>query len=383
MRDYSDSLDRLSYDALSLIRLETHPVTGTMLKRYHGVHSEARDVMLMALSKWSWIAWGVFAAFVLFFALAILYGTRVPGSSYRGALAPLSDEERAIETELRAHVEKLAGEIGERNMFLPAALEAAAAYIRAEFTAMGYAVRAQEYTTQGKAVKNLEAELPAPQHSPKRGEIVIFGAHYDSVAGAPGANDNASGVAALLALARRARAMQLARTVRFVAFVNEEPPFFTATGMGSRVYARACRERGDKIVAMLSLETLGYYTDAPSSQQYPFPFGLLYPSTGNFVTFVGNFRSRDLLHRAMRAFREQTKFPSEGAAAPEAIPGIGWSDHWAFWKEGYPAIMVTDTALFRYPHYHTTHDTPDKLTYDRMARVTRGLLDVLTHLASD
>jgi hypothetical protein len=337
----------------------------------------------MAVTKWSWIGWGVAAVAFLFFALAILYGTRVPGSSYRGPFAPLTEDERAIEAEVRGHVEKLAGEIGERNMFLPAALDAAANYIRSQFEGMGYSVRVQEYTTQGRTVRNLEVEIPAQKDSLQGSEIVLFGAHYDSVAGAPGANDNASGVAALLALARRARSIQFARTVRFVAFVNEEPPFFTATGMGSRVYARACRERGEMIVAMLSLETLGYYTDAPSSQQYPFPFGLLYPSTGNFVTFVGNFRSRDLLHRAMRAFRQQAKFPSEGAAAPEAIPGIGWSDHWSFWIEGYPAIMVTDTALFRYPHYHTTRDTPDKLTYDRMARVIAGLQEVLTRLANE
>jgi Zn-dependent M28 family amino/carboxypeptidase len=169
--------------------------------------------------------------------------------------------------------------------------------------------------------------------------------------------------------------------VRFVAFVNEEPPFFTSGEMGSRVYARACRARNDDIVAMLSLETIGYYSDAPRSQAYPAPFGLLYPDTGNFVTFVANYRSRPLLHQVMSAFRANAQFPSEGAAAPEWIPGVGWSDHWSFWKEGYPGVMVTDTALFRYPHYHTSQDTPEKLDYPRMARVFSGLQQVMRALA--
>jgi Zn-dependent M28 family amino/carboxypeptidase len=134
---------------------------------------------------------------------------------------------------------------------------------------------------------------------------------------------------------------------------------------------------------MLSLETIGYYSDAPNSQQYPPPFNLYYPSTGNFIGFVGNEESSRLVEQVVRAFRQHAKFPSEGSAAPSDVPGVGWSDHWSFWQAGYPALMVTDTAPFRYPHYHLSSDTPDKLDYDRMARVVDGLQAVIGDLAGD
>jgi hypothetical protein len=328
-------------------------------------------------SGWFWLAASAVVSLLVLIAF-ILYGTMVPGRSHRGALPPLSDEERAISAELRAHVALLAVETADRNVFLHGTLEAAANYIHSAFASMGYTVELQEFTAQEKPVRNLSVEI---RGGSRPEEIVIFGAHYDAVAGCPGANDNASGVAALLAVARHAKSQNFSRSVRFVAFVNEEPPFFQTAEMGSLVYARAARQRGEKIVAMLSLETIGYYSDAPGSQKYPAPFGMLYPDTGNFITFVANYKSRALLHRVISAFRENTQFPSEGAAAPEWIPGIGWSDHWAFWKEGYPAVMVTDTALFRYPHYHTSRDTPDQPDYDRMARVVSGLSHVLRALA--
>ena len=174
----------------------------------------------------------------------------------------------------------------------------------------------------------------------------------------------------------------MARTVRLVAFVNEEPPFCHTDLMGSRVYARRCRARDENVVAMLSLETIGFYVDEPGSQKYPFPFSLFYPDTGNFVGFVGNLGSRSLTRRSIRAFRESTDFPSEGLAAPGWIPGIGWSDHWSFWQEGYPGVMITDTAPFRYPHYHTPQDTPDRIDYDRFARVVMGVSGVVEALAT-
>jgi hypothetical protein len=185
----------------------------------------------------------------------------------------------------------------------------------------------------------------------------------------------------VLELARLLAGQQLARTVRFVAFVNEEAPFFQTDAMGSWVYARRSRARGEQIVAMLAIETIGFYSDVVGSQHYPFPFGLLYPHTGNFIGFVGNIASRTLVHRSLAAFRQHTPFPSEGVAAPCWMTGIGWSDHWAFWQEGYPGVMVTDTALFRYAPYHTRADTPDRVNYERMARVVAGLARVVTALA--
>ncbi|MFQ5988807.1 MAG: M28 family peptidase [Candidatus Methylomirabilales bacterium] len=281
---------------------------------------------------------------------------------------------------LEKHVVMLAGEIGERNIWHPKGLHASVDYIGKTLTGLGYQVARQEFKVQGSTVANLEVERTGtslPQ------EIVIIGAHYDSVIGCPGANDNASGVAAVLEIARLLATAELSRTVRFAAFVNEEPPFFLTGDMGSRVYAARSRQRGEHVVAMLSLETIGYYSENRWSQRYPFPFSLFYPSTANFIGFVGNFSSRRLVRRAIGTFREQTPFPSEGLAAPEWVTGVGWSDHWSFWKEGYPAIMVTDTALFRYDYYHTPQDTPDKLDYPRMARVVTGLTRVIADLATN
>jgi Zn-dependent M28 family amino/carboxypeptidase len=243
---------------------------------------------------------------------------------------------------------------------------------------VGYEVQRQEFTVTGGTVRNLEAGLVGTSLPD---EIVVVGAHYDSVIGSPGANDNASGVAGLLEMARLLAGRPLSRTVRFVAFVNEEPPFFQTDQMGSRVYASRSRHRGERIVAMLAIETIGYYSEERGSQRYPFPFGLLYPDTANFIGFVGNIASRDLLYRAIASFRERANFPSEGIAAPSWITGVGWSDHWSFWEEGYPALMITDTALFRYRYYHTPYDTPDKIDYARMARVVTGISDIVADLA--
>lgn len=311
-----------------------------------------------------------------------------PGRSYRGPLPPLTTEEAAVVPRLERHVQRLAGEIGERNVELHAALQEAASYIESELEALrvpgreGLTVGSQVFSVQRRALRNVEAELKGTS---RPDEIVIVGAHYDSVSGCPGADDNATGVAALLELARatvaKGRATQPARTVRFVGFVNEEPPFFQTAAMGSLRYAATSRERGEQIVAMISVESVGYYADAPGSQRYPFPFNLFYPSTGDFIAFVANVRSRRLLHQAMRSFRDHARLPSEGAAAPAWIEGIGWSDHWAFWHHGYRAIMVTDTALFRNPHYHTAGDTPDTIDYPRMARLVAGLSRVVEDLA--
>lgn len=230
---------------------------------------------------------------------------------------------------------------------------------------------------QMRKVKNLIVEIPGATRS---NEIVIIGAHYDTVYDCPGADDNSSGVAALLELARLLKSSHPARTLRFVAFVNEEPPWFQTDDMGSLVYAQHARKLNENIVAAVSLETIGMYSDAEGSQQYPAGFGLLYPSKGNFISFVGNVSSRRLVREAIGVFRQTTKFPSEGAAVPAVIPGVSWSDHWSFWNQGYPAIMVTDTALFRNQNYHLPGDKPETLDYGGMARVVRGLEKVVIRL---
>ncbi len=151
--------------------------------------------------------------------------------------------------------------------------------------------------------------------------------------------------------------------------------------MGSFVYASRSRKRNEHIVAMLALETIGYYSDEPGSQSYPFPLSSFYPSTGNFIGLVGNTRSRRLVERTAALFRKHSDVPVESIAAPGAVPGIGWSDHWSFWQFGYPALMITDTAPFRYRHYHTPEDTPEKIDYMTMSRVTNGVAAVVEELA--
>jgi Zn-dependent M28 family amino/carboxypeptidase len=317
-----------------------------------------------------WLALAAAGAWLLWYMVS------VPGRSWTGTFEPLTAEEAAIADNLRRHVAAVASR--EHNLFRPEELEASARYIERAFAALGYTVAAQRYAVGSIEVRNLEVEVAG---GARRSEIVVVGAHYDSVAGAVGANDNGSGVAAVIELARLMRDSRPARTLRFVAFVNEEPPFFKSEAMGSRRYARRARERGENIVAMFSLETIGYYSDRPGSQRYPFPLGLFYPSTGHFIAFVSNLGSRPLLHEALAAFRRHAKFPSEGVAAPAFVPGVDWSDQWSFWREGYPALMVTDTALYRYPYYHTMEDTPDKLDYERMARLVAGLHRMLSELA--
>ncbi|HXM32134.1 MAG TPA: M28 family peptidase [Chthoniobacterales bacterium] len=299
----------------------------------------------------------------------------MPGRNISTA-APLSAAEIALRTELAADVQTLAGDIGERNLRRYGQLNAAADFIEGAFSRAGLQPKRDTYELQGFACHNIETEIRGA-----RPEIIVVGAHYDSVFGSPGANDNGSGVAALLALARRFAGKPAGQTLRFVAFVNEEPPHFQTEQMGSFVYARGCKVRGDQISAMLSLETIGYFSDAPHSQKYPPGISAFYPSIGNFIGFVGNFRSRALVRRVVASFREQGKVPSEGAALPSFIPGVAWSDQWSFWQFGYPAIMITDTAPFRYPHYHESTDTPDKLEYDRFALVVSALEKTIAELA--
>jgi hypothetical protein len=300
---------------------------------------------------------------VLAAALAglLVYMTAMPGRSYSQPLPPLSGEDRALSLRLRLHVATLAA--NERNTDL----ETAAGYIEAAFHRVGLAPQSHYFESAGRRVRNIEAGS---------GPIVV-GAHYDTVPGSPGADDNASGVSVLIELAA------LKVPVRFVAFANEEMPYFLGPEMGSWAWARRARERGDRIQAMFSLEMLGYYRDAPGSQRYPPPLGLFYPDRADFIAFVGDLGARSLVRQSLRLFRDKAMFPSEGVAAPAFVPGVTWSDHWSFRRNGFAAIMVTDTAFNRYPHYHLPSDTPDKLDYERMARVTLGLAKMLKDLANE
>ncbi len=248
---------------------------------------------------------------------------------------------------LQNDVFALAADIGERNVdFAPQKLDEAARFTERSFRSAGCEPESQWYRVSNVDCRNVECEIPGQARS---GEVVVVGAHYDSVPGSPGADDNASGVATVLALARQFSGTKPRRTLRFVAFANEEPPYFWHDTMGSLVYAKRCRQRGDRVKAMLSIESVGFYSTHPRSQKYPAGLGLIYPCTGDFVAFVGKIYSRWLIHEVVRTYRRAPGLPSIGAAVPNAIPGVGWSDHWSFWQEGFAGIEVTDTAPYQIP----------------------------------
>jgi Zn-dependent M28 family amino/carboxypeptidase len=306
--------------------------------------------------------------------------TQMPLTSFKGPLPALSAAQSELANRLPERVRYLSVAIGERHVERTGSSQETIDYLRGELLQVGYNVTEQTYSVQGHAATNLEVELVGSDGS---AGTVVVGAHYDSVTGTVGADDNATGVAATLVLARDLRGSKIRRTVRFVLFVNEEPPYFQTEQMGSFVYARHLQHDGVPVSAMISLEMLGFYSDVPGSQKYPALFSLFYPSRGNFIGFVGNSESRYLVRRATRKFRESAQFPSEGVAAPGSLPGVGWSDQWSFWQQGYPAIMITDTAIFRYPYYHTPLDTADKLDFAKMARVVDGVRHVIVSLADE
>lgn len=322
--------------------------------------------------------------FLGFIALAIgaawFAFIRMPGESFQGEAPAPTTAERSLQTKLGDHLHQLARVIGPRSTSHPVGLEKALVYLEEQLTSYGYEPLRIPYEVEGLTVANLEVEIIG---STLPDEIIVVGAHYDGFASVPAANDNGSGTAALLALAERFAGRRTDRTLRFVFFTNEEPPHFQDETMGSLVYARACEKRKENIRAMWSLETLGYYSDEEGSQSYPVKaLEAAYPSRGNFIAFVGSLSAMGLVRETVGRFRELADFPSEAAALPGAIAGVGWSDHWSFAQAGFRALMVTDTAVFRDPHYHTIEDLPERLDTARMARVVEGLGAVLGEFVS-
>jgi hypothetical protein len=311
---------------------------------------------------------------------------RMPGQTYEGPMPPLTPEQTELRERLRAHIEHLAVDIGDRSAATHYRQNREAAdYIANAFSNAGYVVSRQAFHPEhrslgGKPCENIAVEIKG---STVPEEIIVIGAHYDTAMGTPGANDNASGVAATIELARLFAARPCRRTLRFVAFANEEPPFFWTRDMGSMAYAAGCQARGEKITAMLSLETIGCFMDQPKSQHYPTKIlEWFYPRTGNFIGFIGNTTSGWLVHDTVASFRKHARFPSQGAALPAVISGVGWSDHWSFWQYGYDAIEITDTAPFRYRYYHDSRDLPEHINFDPYAYVVSNLEPVITDLAN-
>jgi Zn-dependent M28 family amino/carboxypeptidase len=288
----------------------------------------------------------------------------------------------ALVDRLRIHVDRLAGLIGPRHLGRPSGFHAAATYTEREFGQLGGRVDRELYFAHDHEVANIILERAGKT---KAAEVIIVGAHYDTVASTPGADDNASAVAMLIEIARMLRPIECPRTLRFVAFACEEPPHFSMDSMGSQVHARGCRRRAEKVKAMICLEMVGFFSAEPGSQRIPdgIPRWLhwAFPRRGNFIAAVGNLRSARVVWRFRRGFKAVSRFPLFSIALPESIGEIRLSDNSSFWDQGYPALMITDTSFLRNPHYHRSTDTPDTLDYDRLALATLGVAGGVARLA--
>lgn len=292
----------------------------------------------------------------------------------------LTEHETEVREVLRGHVQKLAGDIGIRHDSQPESLDAAVNYLLEVWRELDQVVKIESYPTEAWDAKNLVVEWPG-KTQPKK--IVVVGAHFDTVRSTPGADDNASAVAMMLLVCETLRNQIFDYTLRFAAFANEEPPHFIGPTMGSRVYAEACKSRGDDIHAMVCLEMVGYYDTAEGSQELPKEFASIQApggkTRGDFIAFVGSTPPLERLAEFTQAFNATVDFPA--IPVPDKNQELWVSDHGPFWDQGYPALMVTDTSWFRNPNYHQMTDLPDTLDYDRMARVAVGVTEGVANLA--
>lgn len=297
-------------------------------------------------------------------------------------VAPPTPSLLALAEELRRDVTILAEDIGPRGTFAPDRYRLAQEFILSAIKRAGSEAKRHTWMVDGVECANLEITLPGTT-SPS--EVLVAGAHYDSIAGCPAANDNGSGVAGLLALVRAFAGKRFARTVRLVFFANEEPPFFNQYEMGSELYSRACKAAGDDITGMFCLETIGCYVHEKNSQKWPIDkLGFLLPTVGDFIAFVGPPLAKEFMKRCVDAFEAEKAFPLLAAAISTDLVGqVDWSDHRGFNQVGYPGFMITDTAPLRYEHYHLHTDTPEKLDYLSMSRVVEGVRGMLATLAGE
>lgn len=283
-----------------------------------------------------------------------------------------------IQTNLKRTVNYLSSVIGSRGYLEMKPLGLAADYIEGELRSYGYDVLIQPYDFEGRIYKNIIAELQGKKTQEK---ILVIGAHYDTVIGTPGADDNASGIAGLLEIARLLSNKNLDKTVRFVAFTLEEPPLFMTRHMGSYVYARSLKKKRENIEGMVSLEMIGYFKDSPKSQSFPLPFfNWFYPNKANFIALVGNLSSKSFISSFKSGFKKGTDLPVESLSTISLVPGVDFSDHSSFYRFGYKALMVTDTAFYRNTHYHEITDREETLDYRRMTEVVLGIRSAIEKL---
>lgn len=323
---------------------------------------------------------GLFGVLCLMMFVGGYTSMQMPGASFQGEIPPANTTEKDIAIDLKYDVQMLANRIGERNTARISGLTAAAKFIENSLEIQGYRIQRQEYWIDGHLCHNIEVEIRGSQLP---NDVIIIGSHYDSARGANGADDNATGVAATLSLARYFAGRRPLRSIRFVFFVNSESPYAQTTKMGSHIYAKRSAVREENVVAMFNLESLGIYDDAADSQQFPVPLSLFYPSTGNFVGFIANPGSARLMQNVLTSFREAVQFPTQGIYVPaDGLRGAGHSDHSAFWEAGFPAIWITDTGALRNPNHQDWKERTGNLDFPAMARLVNGLRTVVWDLAA-
>ncbi len=332
-----------------------------MLDAYERTETDrvSRRALVFRLLVWIVLAIGSFVAL-----LAVYIVQPLVGSVSRVDRGYAVDPQR-----LETHVRVLSQDLGPRDVEHPENLDRCADYIRSEFELAGAQVSGQPFERNGVTYRNVSAKF-----GPESPEIVVVGAHYDTAGPRPGADDNASGVAGLIELAGLLGRSELSMRVELVAYTLEEPPAFRTKDMGSAVHARSLTASGTEVRAMIGLEMIGHFSDAPNSQRYPIgALGMLYPNTGNFIAVVGRVGGANLVRTVKRAMSESSSLPVHSLNAPSFVPGIDFSDHLNYWNEGFPAVMVSDTSFYRNRNYHTINDTADTLDYLRMAQVVVGV----------
>lgn len=260
-----------------------------------------------------------------------------------------------------------------RNFMHPGQLNKSADYIKAQFAEVSDSVWFQHYQVESDTFKNVICSL-----GPRDAERIIIGAHYDACTDKEGADDNASGVCGLLELARLLKKEQLRYRIDFVAYTNEEPPFFGTTDMGSYVHAKSLFDSKVKVKGMICLEMIGYYSDEPGSQDYPLFFlKWFYGNKGNYITVVQKYRNGSFGTFISNRMKKEQVIPTKSFKAPQWAGGIDLSDHRNYWKFGYSAVMITNTAFFRNKQYHTDGDTAERLNIPKMAMVTDELYQTI------
>ena len=279
-------------------------------------------------------------------------------------------ETETIQKNLRRHVHHLSETIGERHIWKNGSLAKATEYIDAVFRESNLSADHQKFSCYGETVSNLIVKIEG-----KKPDLVVIGAHYDTVPGSPGADDNASSVAVMLEIARLCKEIQNEHSIAFAALVNEESPCYGTENMGSMVYADRLKRSGVPVKFMICLESVGFFT-TDEIQKYPFPgMKLFYPRSADFLGVIGNIKSLRYVTALARAIRKNADIEVRSLVAPEHVAGINRSDHFAFWHFGYKAVMITDTANFRNNNYHRETDTIDTLNFDSMAEIVKGLFN--------